>query len=199
MQKLHHRRGAGPVGRNERRPRRPRVGRLRPGRAEGLGAGGQRGFALARGAERDLGRGLARRPAAVRTHPRPLSTVGVRGRQLLLGGVRALPARRHAERDAARWRCSSGRSQRYANASSVKNGDSKSLLTRLQGTLARGGDADAAAEISTRAAAAMARMGADMAGQPAPRRRARPAVDDRAPNPFRRAARARTTTTGSRR
>jgi HEAT repeat protein len=52
---------------------------------------------------------------------------------------------------------------RYASASSVKNGDSKSLLTRLQGTLARGGDADAAAEISTRAAAAVARAGADVA------------------------------------
>ncbi len=39
----------------------------------------------------------------------------------------------------------------YANASSVKNGDSKSLLTRLQGTLARGGDATAAADISARA------------------------------------------------
>ncbi len=42
---------------------------------------------------------------------------------------------------------------RYASASSVKNGDSKSLLTRLQGTLARGGDAGAAAEITTRAGA----------------------------------------------
>ena len=41
--------------------------------------------------------------------------------------------------------------ERFANASSVKNGDSKSLLTRLQGTLARGGDASAAADISTRA------------------------------------------------
>jgi HEAT repeat protein len=41
--------------------------------------------------------------------------------------------------------------ERYSTASSVKNGDSKSLLTRLQGTLARGGDANAAAEISTRA------------------------------------------------
>jgi HEAT repeat protein len=44
---------------------------------------------------------------------------------------------------------------RFASASSVKNGDSKSLLTRLQGTLARGGDADAAAEISTRAGASV--------------------------------------------
>jgi HEAT repeat protein len=41
--------------------------------------------------------------------------------------------------------------ERFANASSVKNGDSKSLLTRLQGTLARGGDASAAADISARA------------------------------------------------
>ncbi|HEV8410066.1 MAG TPA: HEAT repeat domain-containing protein [Gemmatimonadaceae bacterium] len=47
--------------------------------------------------------------------------------------------------------------ERFANASSVKNGDSKSLLTRLQGTLARGGDANAAAEISSRATAAAAR------------------------------------------
>jgi HEAT repeat protein len=50
--------------------------------------------------------------------------------------------------------------ERYAGASSVKSGDAKSLLTRLQGTLARGGDADAAAEISTRAAASAARAGA---------------------------------------
>ena len=41
--------------------------------------------------------------------------------------------------------------ERFANASSVKNGDSKSLLTRLQGTLARSGDANAAADISERA------------------------------------------------
>jgi HEAT repeat protein len=41
--------------------------------------------------------------------------------------------------------------ERFANASSVKNGDSKSLLTRLQGTLARSGDASAAADISERA------------------------------------------------
>jgi HEAT repeat protein len=47
--------------------------------------------------------------------------------------------------------------ERFASASSVKNGDSKSLLTRLQGTLARGGDANAAAEISSRATAAAAR------------------------------------------
>jgi tetratricopeptide (TPR) repeat protein len=40
---------------------------------------------------------------------------------------------------------------RYANASSVKNGDSKSLLTRLQGTLARNGDAGATADILARA------------------------------------------------
>ena len=46
---------------------------------------------------------------------------------------------------------------RFANAASVKNGDSKSLLTRLQGTLARGGDAGAAADISARASAAAAR------------------------------------------
>jgi HEAT repeat protein len=50
--------------------------------------------------------------------------------------------------------------ERFTNASSVKNGDSKSLLTRLQGTLARGGDANAAAEISSRATAAAARADA---------------------------------------
>jgi TolA-binding protein len=44
--------------------------------------------------------------------------------------------------------------ERFANASSVKNGDSKSLLTRLQGTLARSGDASAAADISERATSA---------------------------------------------
>jgi HEAT repeat protein len=49
--------------------------------------------------------------------------------------------------------------ERFANASSVKNGDSKSLLTRLQGTLARGGDASAAADISARAARASTRGG----------------------------------------
>ena len=53
--------------------------------------------------------------------------------------------------------------ERYASASSVKNGDAKSLLTRLQGTLARGGDADAAAEISTRAAATVALSAAELA------------------------------------
>ena len=53
--------------------------------------------------------------------------------------------------------------ERYASASSVTNGDSKSLLTRLQGALARGGDADAAAEISARAAATVARANADVA------------------------------------
>jgi HEAT repeat protein len=41
--------------------------------------------------------------------------------------------------------------ERFASASSVKNGDSKSLLVRLQGTLARNGDAAAAAEITARA------------------------------------------------
>ena len=41
--------------------------------------------------------------------------------------------------------------ERFASASSVKNGDSKSLLRRLQGTLARDGDASAAADISARA------------------------------------------------
>jgi HEAT repeat protein len=41
--------------------------------------------------------------------------------------------------------------ERFANASSVKNGDSKSLLVRLQGTLARNGDANAAADITARA------------------------------------------------
>ena len=41
--------------------------------------------------------------------------------------------------------------ERFANASSVKNGDSKSLLVRLQGTLARNGDAAAAADITARA------------------------------------------------
>jgi HEAT repeat protein len=42
---------------------------------------------------------------------------------------------------------------RYSTAASVKSGDSKSLLTRLQGSLARGGDANAAASISERASA----------------------------------------------
>ena len=41
--------------------------------------------------------------------------------------------------------------ERFASASSVKNGDSKSLLVRLQGTLARNGDANAAADITARA------------------------------------------------
>jgi HEAT repeat protein len=41
--------------------------------------------------------------------------------------------------------------ERFADAASVKNGDSKSLLVRLQGTLARNGDAAAAADIVTRA------------------------------------------------
>lgn len=41
--------------------------------------------------------------------------------------------------------------ERFANASSVKNGDSRSLLVRLQGTLARNGDANAAADITARA------------------------------------------------
>ena len=41
--------------------------------------------------------------------------------------------------------------ERFASASSVKNGDSKSLLVRLQGTLAKNGDATAAAEITARA------------------------------------------------
>jgi len=45
---------------------------------------------------------------------------------------------------------------KFASAASVKNGDSKSLLTRIQGTLARGGDANAAANISARAGAATA-------------------------------------------
>ncbi len=53
--------------------------------------------------------------------------------------------------------------ERFANASSVKNGDSKSLLTRLQGTLARSGDADAAADISARAS----RASTSSAGGPA--------------------------------
>lgn len=48
---------------------------------------------------------------------------------------------------------------RFSDASSVKNGDSKSLLTRLQGTLARGGDANAAADISKSAARATASSG----------------------------------------
>ncbi len=46
---------------------------------------------------------------------------------------------------------------RYSNASSVKSGDAKSLLTRLRGSLARGGDADAAAEISARAGSSATR------------------------------------------
>ena len=43
--------------------------------------------------------------------------------------------------------------EKFASAASVKNGDAKSLMTRLQGARARGGDADAAAEISSRASA----------------------------------------------
>jgi HEAT repeat protein len=39
----------------------------------------------------------------------------------------------------------------FAAAETVKSGDSRSLLTRLRGMLARGGDADAAAAISARA------------------------------------------------
>ncbi len=57
---------------------------------------------------------------------------------------------------------------KYASASSVKNGDSKSLLTRLQGTLARGGDATAAADISARAGRASTAYGASYGGD-APR------------------------------
>jgi HEAT repeat protein len=49
--------------------------------------------------------------------------------------------------------------EKYATAASVKNGDSKSLLTRLQGTLARGGDATAAADISARAGRASTAYG----------------------------------------
>jgi HEAT repeat protein len=41
--------------------------------------------------------------------------------------------------------------EKYASASSVKSGNSKSLLTRLQGSLARNGDASAAADISRQA------------------------------------------------
>ena len=54
--------------------------------------------------------------------------------------------------------------ERFANASSVKSGDSKSLLTRLQGALARGGDASAAAEISARAGSASARSSGHAGG-----------------------------------
>ena len=54
--------------------------------------------------------------------------------------------------------------ERFANASSVKSGDSKSLLTRLQGALARGGDASAAAEISARAGSASARSSGNAGG-----------------------------------
>jgi HEAT repeat protein len=43
---------------------------------------------------------------------------------------------------------------RFASAATVKSGDTRSLLTRLQGMLARGGDADAAALISARAGSA---------------------------------------------
>jgi HEAT repeat protein len=54
--------------------------------------------------------------------------------------------------------------ERFAGASSVKSGDSKSLLTRLQGALARGGDASAAAEISARAGSASARSSGNAGG-----------------------------------
>lgn len=53
---------------------------------------------------------------------------------------------------------------KYSGASSVKNGDSKSLLTRLQGTLARAGDATAAASISERASRASSGTGDSFAG-----------------------------------
>jgi HEAT repeat protein len=51
--------------------------------------------------------------------------------------------------------------ERFANASSVKNGDSKSLLVRLQGTLARNGDANAAAAITERAGGRASRRSSD--------------------------------------
>lgn len=51
--------------------------------------------------------------------------------------------------------------ERFANAASVKNGDSKSLLVRLQGTLARNGDANAAAEITARAGGVGSRRSGD--------------------------------------
>ena len=54
--------------------------------------------------------------------------------------------------------------EKYTSAASVKNGDSKSLLTRLQGTLARGGDATAAADISARASRASAGSGSSSGG-----------------------------------
>lgn len=50
---------------------------------------------------------------------------------------------------------------RFASAATVKSGDTKSLLTRLQGMLARGGDADAAAKISARAGSASGRAGSN--------------------------------------
>ncbi|MGH7654781.1 MAG: HEAT repeat domain-containing protein [Gemmatimonadaceae bacterium] len=50
---------------------------------------------------------------------------------------------------------------RFASAASVKNGDSKSLLVRLQGTLARNGDASAAAEITARAGGVGSRHASD--------------------------------------
>ena len=54
--------------------------------------------------------------------------------------------------------------EKYASASSVKNGDSKSLLTRLQGSLARGGDATAAADISARAGRVSVGSGSSYSG-----------------------------------
>jgi HEAT repeat protein len=50
---------------------------------------------------------------------------------------------------------------RFASAATVKSGDTRSLLTRLQGMLARGGDADAAAQISARAGSASGRAGSN--------------------------------------
>jgi HEAT repeat protein len=54
---------------------------------------------------------------------------------------------------------------RFASAATVKSGDTKSLLTRLQGMLARGGDADAAAKISARAGRASGRTGSNSTGE----------------------------------
>lgn len=51
--------------------------------------------------------------------------------------------------------------ERFASASSVKNGDSKSLLVRLQGTLAKNGDATAAAAITERAGGRSSRRSSD--------------------------------------
>jgi HEAT repeat protein len=50
---------------------------------------------------------------------------------------------------------------RFASAATVKSGDTRSLLTRLQGMLARGGDADAAALISARAGSASGGTGSN--------------------------------------